>query len=99
MSRVRFTVEWAYGLIVSIWAFVDFHKNIKLWLQPVGVYYSVAGLLTNMQTCCKQSNKISTFFGLDPPTLHEYLHLSPLPPIDTEEGYNTLEDSSDEDDT
>ncbi|ORY23454.1 hypothetical protein BCR33DRAFT_796463 [Rhizoclosmatium globosum] len=89
MSRVRVTVEWAFGLIVANWAFVDFHKNLKLWLQPVGVYYNVAALLTNMLTCCKGANELSIFFALDPPTLNEYLHSSPAP---TELGDDQEED-------
>ena len=47
MSVVRECVEWGFNDIVSNFAFVDFRKNLKVFLQPVGMYYLVATLLTN----------------------------------------------------
>ena len=72
MSAVRVTVEWAFGKILANFAFVDYKKNQKLYLQPVGKYYSVATLLTNCHTCLYGS-AVSEFFGLQPPTVMEYL--------------------------
>lgn len=73
MSSVRVTVEWAFGKILSNFAFVDYKKNQKLYLQPVGQYYDVAALFTNCHTCLYGS-EVGDFFGLQPPSLHEYLH-------------------------
>ena len=73
MSSVRVTVEWLFGKILSNFAFVDYKKNQKLYLQPVGKYYDVAALLTNCHTCLYGS-EVGEFFGLQPPSLHEYLH-------------------------
>ena len=37
MSRVRVAVEWPFGGITEYFAFVDFKKNMKLYLQAVGI--------------------------------------------------------------
>ncbi|KAE8912429.1 hypothetical protein PF011_g30830 [Phytophthora fragariae] len=42
----------------------------KLLLSPVGKYYLVAALLTNLRNCTSP-NQISRFFGVTPPTLEE----------------------------
>ena len=44
MSAVRTSVERGYGKIVKYFAFVDFSKNLKVLLQPVGKLYIVAAL-------------------------------------------------------
>lgn len=72
MSGAREAVEWAFGKIVQNFAFVDFKKNQKMYLQPVGKYYLIAALLTNCHTCFYGS-QISTYFGLEPPSINEYL--------------------------
>lgn len=72
MSRVRVSVEWTFGKITSLFAFLDYKKNMKLYLQPVAKYYLVATILTNCHTCLYGS-ETGMFFGLNPPTLEEYL--------------------------
>ncbi|TPX65512.1 hypothetical protein CcCBS67573_g08109 [Chytriomyces confervae] len=79
MSSVPVSVEWGFGLIEKYWAFCDYHKNLKLWIQPVGVYYSVACILTNIHTCMNGGNQISDFFKILPPSAQEYFHSAPLP--------------------
>jgi hypothetical protein len=74
MSEVRVSVEWGFGVIRNLWTFVDFRGGQKLWLQAVGIHYSVAVLLTNVHTCMRQGNQISRYFGVSPPTANEYLH-------------------------
>ncbi|XP_013383168.1 uncharacterized protein LOC106153684 [Lingula anatina] len=73
MSRVRESVEWAFGKIVQTFAFLDFKKNLKLYLQPVGKLYAVGAILTNCHTCC-YGGVITEFFNVHPPTLEEYLY-------------------------
>ena len=51
MSKVRVSVEWAFGKILQYFVYMDFKKNQKILLQPVGKYYLVAALLTNCHTC------------------------------------------------
>ena len=72
MSAVRTSVEWGFGKICQYFAFLDFKKNIKIFLQPVGKYYLVGSLLINCHTCLYGS-LTSSFFQLDPPSLETYL--------------------------
>lgn len=74
MSRVRVTVEWGFGDINTNWAFLDFKKNMKLFLSPVGKLYMVGSLLTNTLTCVRGDNKTSEFFDCAPPTMEQYLN-------------------------
>ena len=72
MSSVRVTVEWPFGGIANYFAYVDFKKNLKLYLQAVGKLYLVSTILYNARVCLYGSTT-STFFELEPPTLEDYL--------------------------
>lgn len=72
MSAVRVCVEWQFGKIVAKFAFLDFKKNLKLWLQPVGRYYLIGVLFTNLHTCLYGS-QTSSFFDMNPPSPEQYL--------------------------
>jgi len=71
MSTVRAAVEWVFGDISTYFALLDFKKNLKIGLSPVGKLYSISALLRNALTCLN-GNTTSTFFTLDPPTMEEY---------------------------
>jgi hypothetical protein len=73
MSKVRESVEWGFKIIITNWAFLDFEKNLKVFLSPVAKMYSVAGLLTNFLTCLQRGNQISDYFELRAPTIYEYI--------------------------
>lgn len=73
MSSVRQSVEWEFGKIVALFAFLDFKKNLKLYLQPVGKFYFVGALLKNCHTCIYGS-QTSEYFEMNPPTLEHYLY-------------------------
>lgn len=73
MSRLRVSVEWGYGKICKEFVFMDFSKNFKVLLQPVGKLYRVAALLANCHTCLYGS-QTGQSFELDPPNLETYLH-------------------------
>lgn len=72
MSKVRISIEIAFGEIVRQFAFIDFKKNLKVYLQQIGIYYHVATILTNCRTCLYKS-QINYIFNSEPPTLDEYL--------------------------
>ena len=72
MSRVRQCVEWSFGKVVSLFAFVDFAKNQKLHLQPVASYWQIAALLSNCHSCL-YGNQTAMYFGLATPDLEAYL--------------------------
>lgn len=71
-SQVRISVEWTFGKICQYFSYLDFKRNTKVLLQPVGKFYLVAALMTNCHTCLYWS-LTGTFFGLDPPSLEVYL--------------------------
>lgn len=73
MSSVRQCVEWEFGKVLRYFAFLDFEKNLKVFLSPVAKLYIVGALLTNCHTCLYGS-ETSQYFGLDPPTLEQYLY-------------------------
>ena len=72
MSTVRQSVEWGFQEVVTNFAFVDFRKNLKILLQPIGKFYLVATLFANCKACL-YGNQTSQYFGLDPPSLESYL--------------------------
>ncbi|XP_067129952.1 uncharacterized protein [Centruroides vittatus] len=72
MSSVTECVEWVFGKIVQIFAFLDLKKNFKLFLQPVGKFYIVGALLANCHTCLYGS-ETSDYFNCLPPKLDKYL--------------------------
>ena len=71
MSGVRTAVEWVFGDITNYFAFLDFKKNLKIGLSPVGSLYSACALLHNAYTCL-YGNSTGIFFDLSPPTIHDY---------------------------
>ena len=74
MSKIRIAVEVNFGKIVQLFSFVDFKKNLKLLLQPVGKYYLVATVLTNCHTCFYGS-EVNDIFESDSPSIEEYLNI------------------------
>ena len=71
MSACRQTVEWGCKEVV-MFALLDFQKNLKFLLQPIGKYYFVGVLLTNCHICL-YGNQVSAYFGVQPITLEEYM--------------------------
>ena len=51
MSSVRMAVEWVFNDITSYFSYLDFKKNLKIGLSPVGNMYLTCGLLRNALTC------------------------------------------------
>lgn len=74
MSTVRVAVEWLFGDIINYFKFLDFRKNLKVFLSAVGKMYLSCALVQNAHTCLYGSTT-SKYFQLDPPTLEEYFVL------------------------
>lgn len=73
MKPLRVNIEWAFGRVKDhLFSFLDYRKNLKLYLQPVGLYFRVGVLLANCHTCF-YGNQTSIVFGLHPPSIEEYL--------------------------
>ena len=77
MSSERVTVEWGFGKIAALWPWVDYRKNMKVLLQPVGMFLRVANVLTTMHTCMYGS-EVSNHFGMDPPSLSAFMSGGPF---------------------
>ena len=71
MSAVRTSVEWLFGDVVNYFKFVDFKKNLKIYLSSVGKMYIVCAILRNALTCL-YGNQTSKYFDLNPPSLEDY---------------------------
>jgi hypothetical protein len=72
MSRVRVAVEWSFEKVVQEFAFLDFDKNLKLYLSPIALWYKIGVLMTNCHTCLYGS-QTGLFFQLQAPSLEWYL--------------------------
>lgn len=72
MSKIREAVEYGFGKVVTYFSFVDFKKNLKLHLMPIGKIYICAVLLTNCHTCLYGSS-MNSLLKSQPPTIEEYL--------------------------
>ena len=72
MNPLRTCVEWGFAKLCTHFSFLNFFANLKMLLQPIGLYFSVATLLMNCHTCLYGS-ETSQFFALDPPPLDLYL--------------------------
>ena len=73
MSSARQSVEWPFGEVSTIFAFVDMRRQQKVGLQPIGLYYRMAVLLNNCRVCLLRGNQTSDTFQIAPPLLREYL--------------------------
>ena len=71
MSTVRICVEWVFGDITNYFAFMDFNKNLKIGLSPIGKMYIVCALLHNARACLYK-NITTNFFDVETPRLQDY---------------------------
>lgn len=75
MSSVRESIEWVNADIKSKFAFVSFHKGLKLrHSKLVTKMIVVTAILTNCYKCLNGC-QTSTYFGMKAPSLEEYLSM------------------------
>lgn len=72
MNSGRISVEWGFSKVGTLFSFTNYAPNLKLYLQPVALYYRTAAILTNCHNCLYGS-QTSRYFDLEPPSLEEYL--------------------------
>ena len=77
MGPLRVSVEWGFGKIVQLWPFLDFRKKMKILKSPVGLFFGVGNVLTNMHTCM-YGGIINSALGVDPPSLADYMSGGPF---------------------
>ncbi|CAM9935596.1 unnamed protein product, partial [Heterosigma akashiwo] len=73
LASLRVVVEWGYQLVNSLWAYQNFYTTQQVFKTKPSQYYLACTLLTNCYNCIYYPNRVSTYFGLDPPTLEEYM--------------------------
>jgi hypothetical protein len=73
LGRLRVTVEWAFGTVKNAWRSLSMASELKPHQMAVARLYRCAVLLTNVYTCL-YGNAAADKFGVEPPSLHEYLH-------------------------
>ena len=73
MNGGRITVEWAFKEVTLLWKYPLFAKQMKMLLSPVGHVWLQAAFLTNVHQCMYHSCQASTYFGVDPPGVEEYV--------------------------
>jgi hypothetical protein len=74
MSSMHECVEWGFQKVISNFAYIDFKKSLRIYLQPVGKMYFIAVFLTNCHTCFYGS-QTGTYFDMNAPDLNVYLHM------------------------
>ena len=64
MTTVRVAVEWVLGDILAYFALMDYKKDLRIGLSPVGKMYMISALLTNALTslCNKQRSPDCALF-------------------------------------
>jgi hypothetical protein len=78
MSKVRESVEWLYGEIVSLWSFLDMKRKMKLLLSPIHKYYVIGVFFTNIR-CLTYGNECADYFDCkDQLSFEQYINLVPL---------------------
>ena len=74
MNSVRVAVEWVFADITNYFSFLDFKRNLKIGLSPIGQMYVVCALLRKSHTCLYGSNT-SSYFSVLLPTLQNYFQV------------------------
>jgi nuclease HARBI1 len=82
MSRVRVSVEWMFGVLMSLWKFLGARTSLKTGSMPVTQLFIVSALLTNLHGCL-YGNIVSDKFNVET-NICEYLHVVDVPETDTD---------------
>lgn len=88
-ARVRISVEWQFSIVTQTFGGLNYTVTQRSLLSPVGSYYYVCSLLTNICTIFKKDkggNKINKYFNTSHllPNLEDYLQT-----LNLSETYNT----------
>lgn len=82
VNAERTTVEQVFGLVTTLWKYLDIKSNFKLLQSPCGTgrAYRVGCLLTNLKSCI-DGNQVGSHFGLKTPEVADYLRGGTNPKI------------------
>jgi len=73
MQRPRLCVEWAFGYISNHWSFVNLYQKLRIGLMPVGIYFPVIALFSNLQMCFQRNCPTRSFYQVAGPNIEQYL--------------------------
>lgn len=73
MRRPRLCVEWAFGHLSNHWTFVNNAARLRVGLMPVGIFFPVMVLFSNLQICFGRNCPTRSYYRVDAPQVHEYL--------------------------
>jgi len=75
MSCVREEIEHYYGSLSDLWHLARSKHHFRLGCDPDVVTNEIRMmfLLTNIHSCLRRGNTVSSVFELLPPTIDEYL--------------------------
>jgi len=76
MKACRESIEWNFGEIIRLWAFIDWTKEMKLMKMPVADLDVVAIVLRNAYNCLNHG-ETSAYFECSPPAIHNWLRQGP----------------------
>lgn len=73
MTKPRLCVEWAFGTICNKFAFMRDHHHHRVFMSPVGTFFLLCAILSNILTTLGHNSTTCSFYRADPPTTEEYL--------------------------
>jgi hypothetical protein len=76
MSSIRISIEHAFGYTGNLWSFIGYPKKQRKGAMPVGTYFTIAVLLSNIMVCLR-GNISSKRYRCQPPSLEDYLQVAP----------------------
>jgi hypothetical protein len=78
LSSIRISVENFFGQVMEQWKYLGYRTGLRIGQSPVASSFEVGVLLSNCYTCM-YSNTIGSRFGIDAPTIEEYLQIGNRP--------------------
>jgi len=73
MRRPRLCVEWAFGTISNNFGSIRDSHNLRVYLSAVGILYPPCAIFSNIRTVMGRGTTTKSYYGIDPPSLEEYL--------------------------
>lgn len=71
MKKHRIGVEWGFGEVVNLSAYLAFGKSLHIRSQAITKYIIVGFLIANTHTCL-YGNQATTYWDCSPPSLEDY---------------------------
>jgi hypothetical protein len=72
MSKIRVSVEWAFGHLIRKSAFLEWVRTLKVQASPVSKYYVVGALLSNIHKCM-YGDIHTNYYGCPPPDTDDFM--------------------------